>query len=80
MKNELLIYQTGDNQVNIKFDGDAQTLWLTQKQMGTLFAKDIRTVNEHINNIYKEQELELLATIRKFRIVQKEGKRGKKRG
>lgn len=75
MKNELLIYQAEDDQIQIKFDGDAQTLWLTQKQMGILFDKDVRTVNEHIKNIYKEQELEALPTIRKFRIVQKEGKR-----
>jgi death-on-curing family protein len=43
--------------------------------MALLFNKDIRTINEHIKNIYKERELEKNSTIRKFRIVQKEGKR-----
>jgi len=43
--------------------------------MAELFKKDIRTVNEHIGNIYKEKELIKNSTIRKFRIVQKEGNR-----
>jgi len=43
--------------------------------MASLFEKDIRTINEHIGNIYKEKELNKASTIRKFRIVQKEGNR-----
>ena len=43
--------------------------------MAELFDKDIRTVNEHIQNVFKEGELESDSTIRKFRIVQKEGAR-----
>ena len=43
--------------------------------MAELFEKDVRTVNEHIGNIYKEKELMKSSTIRKFRIVQKEGNR-----
>lgn len=43
--------------------------------MSVLFDKDVRTINEHINNIYKEKELEKHSTIRKSRKVQKEGAR-----
>jgi hypothetical protein len=43
--------------------------------MAELFQKDVRTINEHIRNIYEEGELEPEATIRKFRIVQTEGAR-----
>ncbi len=43
--------------------------------MGELFQKDIRTINEHLQNIYEEAELDPAATIRKFRIVQAEGSR-----
>lgn len=43
--------------------------------MADLFAKDIRTVSEHVQNIYKKGELKRNLTIRKFRIVQMEGKR-----
>ena len=43
--------------------------------MAALFDKDVRTINEHLKNIYKDQELIEIATIRKFRIVQTEGQR-----
>jgi hypothetical protein len=52
-----------------------ETVWMTQKQMAGLFGKNVMTINEHIKNVYKEGELERSATIRKFLIVQKEGKR-----
>ena len=45
------------------------TVWLTQKQMANLFDKDIRTVNEHIKNIFSENELKEKSVIRKFRIT-----------
>jgi hypothetical protein len=43
--------------------------------MAELFEKDVRTINEHIGNIFEEGELQEAATIRKFRIVQTEGAR-----
>ncbi|MVF21449.1 hypothetical protein EVC37_07550 [Methylocaldum sp. BRCS4] len=43
--------------------------------MAELFQKDVRTINEHLQNIYEEQELDPEATIRKFRIVRQEGNR-----
>ena len=43
--------------------------------MAELFDKDVRTINEHIGNVYSEAELEREATIRKFRIVRQEGNR-----
>jgi hypothetical protein len=52
-----------------------ETVWLSQKQMAELFSKDIKTISEHISNIFIEGELEKKATIRNFRIVQKEGNR-----
>jgi hypothetical protein len=43
--------------------------------MAALFAVDVRTINEHLKTIYEQGEVEPEATIRKFRIVQKEGNR-----
>ena len=51
------------------------TLWLTQALMAELYGKDVRTVNEHIQNLYEEGEIDPTATIRKFRIVRREGDR-----
>jgi hypothetical protein len=51
-----------------------ETIWLTQKQMSLLFDKNIRTINEHIKNVFNEKELEDISVIRKFRITAKDGK------
>ena len=51
----------------------------TGMSFAELFAKDVRTINEHIQNIYEERELDPGATIRKFRIVQPEGARSVER-
>jgi len=72
---ELLIYQTEDGRTRIQVRLENETVWLTQKLMAELFQKDVRTINEHIRNIYEEGELEPEGTIRKFRIVQTEGTR-----
>jgi len=73
--NEIVIYTTSDGKETFEVNLKKDTVWLSQKQMAELFEKDVRTVNEHIGNIYKEKELIKSSTIRKFRIVQKEGNR-----
>lgn len=75
MQNQIEIYQAsnGETQVEVKFEQD--TVWLSQAQMATLFGKNVRTINDHIENIFLEGELERNSTIRKFRIVRQEGKR-----
>lgn len=72
---EIIIYQTSDNQTQIDVKFESETVWLTQKQMAVLFDKNVMTVNEHIKNIYNEEELDEETTIRKSLIVQQEGKR-----
>ena len=74
-KSDILIYQSEDGQTRIDVQLIDETVWLTQKLMAELFQVKIPTINEHIKNIYSEGELVPEATIRKFRIVQKEGKR-----
>lgn len=68
-------YQTEDGKTRIQVKFEHENVWLSQRLMSDLFQKDIRTINEHIQNIYDEHELETDATIRKFRIVQQEGQR-----
>jgi len=72
---KLAIYQAKSGAIEFRGDFDKDTVWGTQKQIAEVFGVDVRTVNEHLNNIYKIKELKKTATIRKFRIVQKEGKR-----
>lgn len=52
-----------------------ENIWLTKKMMATLYGVDIRTINNHIQKIFSDNELEEISTIRKFRIVQTEGNR-----
>ena len=59
--------------IQCRFEGEA--IWLTQALIAELFQKDVRTINEHLVNIFAEGELTREATIRKFRIVRTEGKR-----
>ncbi|MBQ0769930.1 MAG: virulence protein RhuM/Fic/DOC family protein [Bizionia sp.] len=74
-QNQIEIYKAkdGSTQINVQFEQD--TVWLTQAQMADLFGKDVRTVNEHLKNLYASEELMPDATIRKFRIVRQEGNR-----
>jgi hypothetical protein len=74
-RTEFLLYQTDDDLIRIETRMQDETVWLTQKQMAELFQKDIRTINEHLKNIYAEGELVSESTIRKFRIVRLEGTR-----
>jgi hypothetical protein len=74
-QSEILIYQTEDGRTRIDVRLVDETVWLNQKLLADLFQKDVRTINEHIKNIYAEGELEPQPTIRKFRIVQSEGER-----
>ncbi|MDO0944190.1 virulence protein RhuM/Fic/DOC family protein [Chromohalobacter israelensis] len=72
---QILIYEDADKAVDVRLDEGRETVWLTQRQMAELFDKDVRTVNEHVLNVYEEGELEREPTIRKFRIVRQEGSR-----
>lgn len=72
---EIILYQGEDGQSRIQVRLDGGTVWLTQRLLAELYQKDVRTINEHIQNIFEEAELDPGATIRKFRIVQVEGKR-----
>lgn len=66
MNDKIVIYRTVDGQttVDVRMDGD--TVWLLQAQMAELFQKDRTVIGRHINNIYKEHELERETTCAKF--------------
>jgi len=50
----LIIYQTSDGKVKIETHFENEMVWLTQKQIATLFAKGRSTITEHIGNVFKE--------------------------
>jgi hypothetical protein len=72
---EVAVFEAHDGEltVDVRLEGD--TVWLTQKQMSELFGKSVKTINEHVQNVFYEKELDKRATIRNFRIVRQEGAR-----
>jgi hypothetical protein len=66
MASNFLIYQTEDGKTKIETRLENETVWLTQEQMSELFQKSRSTINEHIKNIYDENELQEIDTMRKF--------------
>ena len=71
---EIILYQTEDGRTRIQCRFENETIWLTQKLMAELFLKDVRTINEHIQNVFEEGELSPESVIRKFRITAADGK------
>ena len=72
---EILLYPTEDGRARVECRFAGETVWLTQALMAELYQKDVRTINEHLQNLLAERELDRAATIRKFRIVRREGSR-----
>ncbi len=70
---QLFNSEDGKTRIAVRFEGES--VWLSQKALAELYGKDVRTINEHIKNIFEEKELSPEATIRNFRIVQNEGAR-----
>lgn len=69
------IAATGENPTRVELRYEDENVWLTQRMMAELYGVDVRTINEHIQKIYGDNELTESATIRNFRIVQTEGSR-----
>jgi len=70
----IAIYRNKSKKIELRVKLDQDTVWLTQKQMSELFLKNVRTINEHIQNIFREGELRRDTVIRKFRITAADGK------
>jgi death-on-curing family protein len=75
MSNQIEIFQTADNQIQVDVRFNHETVWLSQKMMSELFSKDSDTIGLHLKNIYLEEELDESATSEFFSVVQVEGKR-----
>ena len=71
---EFLFYLSDDGRIRLQVRLEDESVWLTQKLMAELFQKDVRTVNEHIQNIFEVGELAADSVIRKFRITAADGK------
>jgi hypothetical protein len=73
---EIVIYKANDKaDFQLKVRVEDETVWLTQAQMVELFSSTKQNISLHINNIFKEGELQPEATVKEYLIVQTERKR-----
>lgn len=66
---DIVVFRPKGASMTVEVQLKNETVWLFQKQMADLFDKDVRTVNEHVVNIFKEKELSKASVIRNFRIT-----------
>ena len=78
-KNEIILYHSKDQSTHLEVRIEDDSVWLTQNQMVELFQSSKQNVSLHINNIFKENELEKNSTVKEYLTVQKEGLRTVKR-
>lgn len=79
MNNEIILYRPNELAEHIEVRLEDETVWLTQAQMAALFGQTKQNISLHINNCFKEGELEKKATVKESLTVQKEGNRNVKR-
>jgi len=70
---EILIYQNQDGNIKVDVRLEQETVWLTQDQMALLFGKGRSTITEHIQNVFKEGELDEKVVCRNFRHTTQHG-------
>ena len=75
INSELLLYQTEDGQTKIDVRLEEETVWLSQAQMVNLFQTTKQNISLHIKNIYEEDELDEISTVKDSSTVQIDGKR-----
>ena len=79
MKNEIIIYHPDNLTERIEVKLEDETVWLSQQQMAILFNQTKQNISLHIQNCFKEKELEKNSTVKEYLIVQLEGNRNVKR-
>ncbi len=78
-KGEIIIYQTSDGKTQLDVKLDNETVWLSQTQLIDLFQSTKQNISLHINNVFKEGELDKKATVKEYLTVRQEGERTVKR-
>lgn len=71
---EIILYTASDNQTQIDVQFDNETVWLNRDQIATLFGRDIKTIGKHVNNVFKEEELDKKSVVAKFATTARDGK------
>jgi hypothetical protein len=73
-ESNIIIYKTSTGSVNVQVQYEDGTFWLTQKRMAELFGVEVNTINYHLKEVFKNDELQEKSVIRKIRIAAADGK------
>lgn len=74
MKNEIILYRPDEIDEYIEVWIDEETVWLTQQQMATLFDQTKQNISLHINNCFREKELDPVSVVKDSLTTAKDGK------
>ena len=69
MNNEIVLFETKDKELSLSVPIERETVWLTQSQMTDLFNVDRTVVTRHVNNVFKEGELDKKSNVQKMHIA-----------
>lgn len=70
VQEQIVIYKSDDNQIKLDVQFDGETVWLSQQQLADLFEKTKQNISLHINNCFKEGELDRNSTVKESLIPQ----------
>ena len=68
MENDIIIFRNGELELEVTISEDRETVWLSANQMSELFDRDEKTIRKHINNIFKEKEVNKENNTQKMRV------------
>jgi hypothetical protein len=74
MENQIEIYATRDYETAVEVRFDKETVWLNRNQLSLLFDRDIKTIGKHVNNVFKEDELDKKSVVANFATTAADGK------
>ncbi|WP_434352865.1 virulence protein RhuM/Fic/DOC family protein [Psychrobacter sp. HD31] len=72
-QSDMMIFTTDDEQVELSVKLEDETVWLNRQQMALLFDRDIKTIGKHVNNVFKEGELDKKVVVAKFATTTQHG-------
>jgi hypothetical protein len=73
IQKDIIIYNSEDGKISFNVNIFDESVWLNQEQIGQLFGKARNTISEHINQIFKDEELSQEVVCRKFRNTTQHG-------
>ncbi|WP_264565139.1 RhuM family protein [Flavobacterium sp. N3904] len=75
MENQIEIYKSLDNKIELKVNLDQDTVWLNRQQLAVLFDRDVKTIGKHINNVFNDDELDKESVVANFATTATDGKK-----